>query len=121
MESIHLGDTFTLTPGGHLWIVLSDPDKNCGKFVIVNLTTDSRRAGIDCILDVGDHPWIREKSYISYGDAQIVTPEEKAKILKSIEAGVTTRDFPVDLDILKDIVDCGKKSRALAPIFKSLL
>ena len=70
---MQLGDAFLMgNPRGrtkHLWVVISDPRKHCGDFIAVNFTTDQTRAERHCILAVGDHPWITETSYCSYGDA----------------------------------------------------
>lgn len=121
MGSIQLGDTFVLGYGGHLWVVISDPAKNCGAFVIVNLTTNSFRAGNDCVLDVDDHPWIKEKSYVSFGDARLVEPAEEVKIVGCMATGTIVKQFPMDPAILNDIVECGKKSKALSPLLKKYL
>jgi len=41
----------------HMWVVLSDPDENSGKMVMVNLTTLTNKCVDDvCILDAGDFP-----------------------------------------------------------------
>jgi hypothetical protein len=115
------GDTFTFAQGGHLWVVISDPAKHSSSFVIVNLTTNSFRAGNDCVLDIGDHPWITEKSYVSYGDARLVGPDEEAKIARYMVAGTITKNFPMEPLILKDMIECGKKSTALSPLLKKYL
>jgi hypothetical protein len=118
---MQLGDTFIAGQGGHLWIVISSPSNRCGHYVIVNLTTNPSRAGTDCILDVGDHYWISEKSYVSYGDAKIVSPAQEALLMTCMENGSISRNRPMDADILRDIIDCGKKSKALAPCYKAYL
>ncbi|MCH8270038.1 MAG: hypothetical protein IH985_02350 [Planctomycetes bacterium] len=85
-----IGDTFLITKPGrtldtHLWIVLSDPAANPDKVLIVNLTSCKDRKSIDesCILDVGDHPWVREQSYVNYleSEVKLIKESEYAKLL----------------------------------------
>jgi hypothetical protein len=111
---MQLGDTFILGQGGHLWIVISDPAKHAGKFVIVNLTTDVFRAGKDCELNPGDHQWITAKCYVNFGDAREVSPKEEAKIVTHMGTGAITKHYPMKLAILQKIISAGRQSKALA-------
>ena len=72
-----LGDTFLITKPGktldsHLWVVLSDPAQNADKILIVNVTTH-KGMNVDesCILEIGDHPWIKKKSYVHYLESEV--------------------------------------------------
>ncbi len=58
--------------GKHLWFVISDPNRNSGSVVIVNMTT--RRPGSDssCVLRPGDHPGVDHESTINYLKARNV-------------------------------------------------
>lgn len=111
--AIQLGDTFILGERGHLWIVISEPTKHAGHFVIVNLTTDVFRAGCDCELNPGDHQWITEKCYVTFGDARKVGPKEAAQILAYMAAGTITKHFPMNASVLQKIIAAGKQSKAL--------
>jgi len=55
------GDTFLKKNDRdqHLWIVLSDPNKDAAKVLLVNMTTLSDKKEKTCVLRPGDHPWIR--------------------------------------------------------------
>lgn len=108
-----IGDTFVLGQGGHLWIVISDPTRHNGEYIIVNLTTDEFRAGKDCELNQGDHPWITDKCYVSFGDARKVTPAEDAKIAAHMASGAIRKQYPLKAAMLQKIVAAGKKSKAL--------
>ncbi len=108
---MQLGDTFVID---HLWIVVSDPAKHAGKFIIVNLTTDIFRAGKECELNPGDHQWIKQKCYVSFADAREVSPKEEAKISAYMTAGTITKHFPMNPAILQKIVAAAKQSKALA-------
>ncbi len=119
--AVQVGDTFLFGEGSHLWVVISDPAKNNGVFVIVNLTKNVFRAGKDCEMNVGEHQWITEKCYVSFGDARKVTPTEAAKIQALISQYQIKQHFPMRNSIVNKIVQAGKKSKALAIELKSLL
>lgn len=114
MASMQLGDTFLFNvPNAHLWIVASDPSKHAGSFIILNLTTDSRRSGTDCELNVGDHPWIREKCWVNFGDAEEVTPVEEAKLIAFMASGTINNNHPVTQSVLAKIAAAAKTTKAL--------
>src|SRR5712664_1838063 len=98
---MQLGDTFILGQGGHLWIVISDPARNAGNFIIANLTTDSRRAGTECELNKGDHHWVTQKCFVNFGDAREVSPKEEAQIVAYMAAGTIKKHFPIDQKVLE--------------------
>ena len=122
-----LGDTFLMPcPWSgpkipHLWIVISDPAKHNGVFVIVNLTTDRARSGSDCKLDKGDHHWIIQECYVSFPDALEITPEQEAMINQLTASKMVTLLDPLEEAVLSRVVDAAKKSKALAPIRKKYL
>jgi hypothetical protein len=111
--AIQCGDAFILGLGGHLWVVISEPVKHAGHFVIVNLTTDVFRAGTECELMPGDHQWIREKCYVSFGDAREVTPRQGAQIVAHMATGAIIKQYPVTHAVLQKIIEAAKKSKAL--------
>ena len=119
--AMQLGDTFILGAGGHLWIVISDPPQHNGHFIIVNLTTDVFRAGKECELNIGDHQWITEKCYVTFGDARKVSPKEAATIMSYMASGVVTKHFPMRLAVLQKIIAAGKTSKALPTGFLAYL
>ena len=119
--AVQLGDTFLFGQGSHLWIVISDPAKNNGEFVIVNLTTDVFRAGKDCEMNVSEHQWIRQKCYVSFGDARKVTAKEAARIQQLISQNQIQQHFPMRTAVIKKIVASGINSKALATELKALL
>jgi hypothetical protein len=53
------GDTFYISDRGvdtHLWVVISDPDRDAERVVLVSMTTYEGYKEAVCLLDVGDHP-----------------------------------------------------------------
>jgi hypothetical protein len=111
--AIQCGDTFILGLGGHLWVVISEPAKHAGHFVIVNLTTDVFRAGTECELIPGDHQWITKKCYVSFGDAREVTPKQELQIMAHMASRAITKQYPMSGPILQKIIVAAKKSKAL--------
>lgn len=117
----HIGDSFVIGQGGHLWVVISDPTQHNGEYIIVNVTTNEFRAGKDCELNPGDHPWITDKCFVSFGDAKRVTPAEDAKITAHLATKAIRKQFPVSGPVLQKIVAAAKKSNALPSGFLAYL
>lgn len=118
---MQIGDTFYWSEGGHLWIVISDPNLNAGEFVAVNLTKDVFRAGKECELVPGDHQWIKAKTYVSFGDAMRFAPENALNLEKQITLGTIRRHDPIKQSILQKIIAAAKISKSISEDFKSLL
>ena len=110
---MQIGDTFYWKDGGHLWVVISDPECHDGEFIMVNLTKDLFRAGKECELNEGDHRWIKEKTYVSFGDAKKVGPKETVNLEKHIESGVIRTHYPMKEAVLKKIISAAKQSKAM--------
>ena len=71
---ISLGDTYwARNPNSnnppHLYFVITDPKRNQGRVLLVNMT--ERKAGSDgsCILRIGDHPRVTKESVLQYAEA----------------------------------------------------
>jgi hypothetical protein len=118
---MRIGDTFYWGEGGHLWIVISDPDTHDGEFIIVNLTKDVFRAGRECELDIGDHSWIKQRTYVSFGDAQKLGPKEAANLEKGISSGLIRRHLPMRSAVIQKITSAARKSKALPSDFVNYL
>jgi hypothetical protein len=120
-----LGDAFLMSvppnfDRGHLFFVISDPSKNSGTFIVVNVTGDKIRAGKECPLVKGDHPWITKESFVTFTDAMEITPE----LAKNIDAlmGTTIKSQPpLAPAILTKIVEAAKTSKAIPIAFKKYL
>jgi hypothetical protein len=118
---MQIGDTFYWGDGGHLWVVISDPSAHGGEFIAVNLTKDVFRAGKECELAPGDHRWITEKTFVSFGDAIRLAPQNALKLEGQIAAGTIKRHFPMKQAVLQKIVAAAKASKAIPVGFKDLL
>jgi hypothetical protein len=69
------GDTFlapTTSAGTeHLWIIITEPDAE-GKAVAVSITTQRSHSETTVTLNVGEHPFIKHPSVVSYTHARII-------------------------------------------------
>lgn len=67
------GETFRRPGGGHLWIVISEPQQNRQCIAVVNITSVRKNVRYDssCILHVGDHPFIQHESYVLYQESRV--------------------------------------------------
>lgn len=65
----------------HLYIVLTHPDGEPEKIVIVNLTSYRRGSDTTVVLEPGDHPYIRHKTVVNYKDARIAPVEPIERLL----------------------------------------
>jgi hypothetical protein len=101
----------------HLCFVISDICKDDNSVLVVNMTT-FRNIGLSdlsCVLDVGDHPAVKHKSYIIYEMAKIFSVE---KILNDTINGKLRKDCKIDDALLKRIQDGAKKSDLLPEKFE---
>jgi hypothetical protein len=104
----------------HLFFVISDPAQNGGTFVIVNITTDYIRAGRECVLRIGDHPWITAESFVTFRDARKITPPVAVNLCSLIGSEVFMEE-PLEPAVLARIIEAARGSRSLAPAFKKYL
>ena len=69
----------------HLWIVLSDPNLDNDRIVIVDITTWRDRAiflnDASCIVEAGEHPFVKKKSYVFYREARITSQSDMEKCI----------------------------------------
>jgi hypothetical protein len=73
---ISCGDVILMPAYGsmslHLWIIVTDPSKDSGKAVAVNLTTRRAHSDLTVIARPSDHPWIKHESVVMYADARLI-------------------------------------------------
>lgn len=80
------GDTFL--GGGevhgenHLWLIINDPPGHAGVALIVNVSTLRPNAETACIVQPGEHPFIRHDSYVRYGSARKVKVADLAEAVR---------------------------------------
>lgn len=109
-----LGDTFLRTDSDkHLWIVLSDPDIDSGTVLLVNMTTWNITRESACILQRGDHPWVRHKTCINYDDYDTVVTT-LADLQNARNAGAIRPQKPLSKAVLKRVLEGAAKSERLS-------
>lgn len=119
---MEIGDTILLqdsTIEEHLWIVISDPGRDADKVVIVNLEScDGPEKDGSCILDRGDHPWIRHKTNVRYRDARITTQANLDHLIKN---GALKPQEPATDELLAKIFDGAQKTEHLPTKCRTVL
>ena len=68
------GECYLFEDGGgyHLHIFLSDYSGDPPQTIIVNITSWRENSDETCIIQPGEHPFIRKKSVVLYGKASII-------------------------------------------------
>lgn len=80
-----VGETFI--PAGtaradHLHVVVSAPTDD-GEVAVVNLTSKRGDSDTCCVIDVGEHPWVRHESVALYSHALMIPVQQLAKGLQA--------------------------------------
>ena len=74
MATIGAGQTLTIagrTPQEyHLWLVLTDPDRESGKVVAVMVVSKRKHTDPTTLLVPGEHPFLKHPSNVDYGSAK---------------------------------------------------
>jgi len=118
------GDTFLMgNPGGrtkHLWMILSDPLKHGGAFVIVNLTSPDV-AHSTCVLKFGEHPWLKYDSDVNFGDSLEITAKAANNITVGINSNTIIPQVPLSISVVQRIVAAAQLSPAFSRRLKIYL
>lgn len=103
-------------PLGHLYFVISNPDID-NNVLVVNMTTlrNTGREDLSCILNIGDHPRITDKSYIVYDRAIELGI---AKMIELAMNKIIILKEDLDPAVLKRIQEGAKEPGALKGKFK---
>jgi hypothetical protein len=96
------GDTFYASDDEdvepHLFVIVTPPHE--GQVITVSVTTRHRKSEALVILNVGDHPFIKWASVISYRHAQIRNVKQ---LEAAIECGLAAKREPVSASLLRRI------------------
>jgi hypothetical protein len=118
----NLGDTFLgggeVHGANHLWIVLNDPAAHENRALIVNIGTLRPHAEQSCILQAGEHPFIRHDSYVRFASARAPKDGDLAKL---ITAGRLVLQQPASTALVEKIRAAAQASPMLASELKGLL
>lgn len=109
---MNAGDTFIDGKYHHLWIILSDPAIDSEKLIIVNLTTHTIAEKSTCVLERGEHPFIKHKTSVRYSDARVVSSTNIATLRK---AKLLTPREPCSADLLNKLREGASRDVHLLP------
>ncbi len=97
------GDTFYLpdkSADGHLWIVVSDPEKDPSRILIASMTSSDVDKEDVCLIHPGEHPKVKHKTCICYRPMRQTTVETLERLRQS---GILDMQAPVGQEILQRI------------------
>lgn len=102
------GDTFLL-PGydDHLWLIISDPALNPDKILIVSFISWRRHYDQSCIMEQGEHPFVKHRTLVNYSSA-MVTTDAKLEARKK-ERALKMKE-PLSAELLERIRRCARGS-----------
>ncbi len=116
-----LGDTFVWSPGGrraHLYVAVTDPNKNGGHFVAFNLTK-SRRGPKALTFKIGEHPFITKyDSDVNFGDGIIVST---VRIQNAITCERAFSHAPMQMAMVERIARFAKGNPAVSGEIEKLI
>jgi hypothetical protein len=104
------GDTFYVRDRAvdtHLWVVISEPEQDPERVVMVSLTTYEDYKEAVCLLDVGDHPRINHRTCVAYNEARMTTLKN---LIALRDGGQLSIQVPVSPEVLARIRDGVSKS-----------
>lgn len=87
-------------PTRHLWVAVTDPDPQTGEVVIANITTQAPGRDQTCILNPGDHPFLKHESVMNYAEAMIPTEES---VERAARGRVVQWDVPLAPAVLSRV------------------
>jgi hypothetical protein len=74
---VKAGDTlFFAGRDDHLWVIISDPAIDPQRIIIVPFITYQRYYDQSCIVQAGEHPFVKHKTLVNYSVAAIATLDE---------------------------------------------
>ena len=117
--TLKAGDSFRFADardGGHLWFVISSSQLD--PVVVVSVTTWRADKDQNCVLEFGDHPFLKHKSCIAYDLAKSVSQE---KLRLWIERSELQFQDPVSPEILFRLLDGAAASRRIPIKCRSVL
>lgn len=103
----------------HLWMVISDPDQDAEKVLIVNFTTWRPRCDPACIVNPGEHPFINRQTCVNYGDALLFSVGQLAELVR--EGQIVPYPHPLSAELLAKIRQRAGESEELPIEYYNLL
>ena len=95
--TIELGSTFLGGEPEHLWFVISDTKHDEQLVLFVNMTSHSIYEDPACLLNPGDHPFVKHRSYINYAEARV---SPKLHLIEAVEKGLLNPHRPASDELI---------------------
>ena len=102
----------------HLWVIILNPDQDSSRVLIVSLTTFNANKESVCLLNVGDHPFIRHQTSVAYNLAKAPS---LAQLEQARDLGQLIPDVSVSEVVLQRIREGAALSTKLAIEYGELL
>jgi hypothetical protein len=110
---VKAGDAFYIRDRSvdtHLWVVISDPQRDPERVIMVSVTTFEDYKEDVCPINAGDHPRVTHRSCIAYREARM-TPLERLIALR--DGNHLSIQAPVSGELLARIREGVNRSRAI--------
>jgi hypothetical protein len=65
----------------HLWIICSEPQAD-GSVVAFNLTSKDWDSDLACVIQLGEHSYVRHESVVAYEHGELFTPQHIERLKK---------------------------------------
>ena len=85
------GDTFFVRDRSvdtHLWVIVSDPEIDGDRVLMVSLTTYESYKEDVCLIDADEHPRVSHKTCVAYNEARMTTLAKLTALRDSGQLGV---------------------------------
>ena len=117
---MNAGDTYRREAGAHLWVVISDPRIDQHSVLVVNVTSMRGKHWGDttCVLQPGDHPFIKRPSLLLYAAARL---HANAALDRELSAGRIQLQEPVSAEVLTRIREGAMQSPNMRFGYQELL
>lgn len=99
----------------HLRIVITDSNEQNEFLTVAVDTLRSSSQDKSCIIEQGEHPFIKTRSFVNYHYARVLN---FTQVFNGLQKGVFIRKEDVSEELLKRIQDGAKKSNRLNRKFK---
>ncbi len=97
----------------HLFIIITEPEKETGNVIIVNIETQNSITEKTVILQKGDHPFIIKPTSVRYVDARIISIFDLDKKLEGSRGEIKIKE-DLDTKILEKICEGMNRSKTLS-------
>lgn len=105
------GDTFRFRANDpHLWLIISDPEKDRNQVLLVNVTSWRRDKEQSCLLGPEDHPQIEHNSCIYFVGSRLVADSHLSHLYNTDRIVLHE---PLREDVLRRVREAAAVSRTM--------